>query len=96
MSAPGAGLLVATDLDGCLLDETTYAFDAARPALSALAERRIPLVLASSKTRAEMEPLSHALGLAPTLVVENGGALLVPEGQLARAPQGAAHMGGFW
>lgn len=89
-------LLVATDLDGCLLDETTYAYDAARPALAALAARRIPLVLASSKTRAEMQPLWRALGLASPLIVENGGALLLPEGYPPRPPHGTELREGFW
>jgi mannosyl-3-phosphoglycerate phosphatase len=71
-------LLVVTDLDGSLLDEHSYAFDAAREALARLAERRVPLVLCSSKTRAEMEPLARALGLEAPLIVENGGALVVP------------------
>ena len=57
-----AELLVATDLDGCLLDEETYSYEAARPALDALARRRVPLVLCSSKTRAEMQPLARELG----------------------------------
>lgn len=96
MSVPEAGLLVATDLDACLLDETTYTYDEARPALAALAARRVPLVLASSKTRAEMEPLARALGLASPLIVENGGALLVPEGHLAQPPEGATPAGGAW
>lgn len=89
-------LLVATDLDGCLLDETSYSYDEARPALAALAERRIPLILASSKTRAEMEPLAGALGLASPLIVENGGALLLPEGHLPQPPRGAELRAGFW
>jgi mannosyl-3-phosphoglycerate phosphatase len=96
MSEPVPGLLVATDLDGCLLDETTYAYDAARPALAALAARRIPLVLASSKTRAEMQPLWRALGLVSPLIVENGGALLLPEGLPPHPPQGAELRDGFW
>lgn len=73
-------LLVATDLDGCLLDELTYSYEAARPALHALARRRVRLVLASSKTRAEMEPLARSLGLHSPLIVENGGALVIPRG----------------
>ena len=94
---PGASkLLFATDLDGCLLDATTYSFEAARPALSLLAEKRIPLVLASSKTRAEMLPLARALCLATPLIVENGGALLVPEKEFANVPRGALLQAGFW
>lgn len=73
-----AELLFATDLDGTLLDEETYSFEPARPALAALAERGIGLILASSKTRAEMEPLARALGLRSPLIVENGGAFLMP------------------
>lgn len=71
-------LLVVTDLDGSLLDEA-YSFEAARPALTALAGAGIILVLASSKTRAEMEPLAKRLGMRSPLIVENGGAILVPQ-----------------
>lgn len=74
-------LLVATDLDGCLLD-ATYSYEAARPALAALSRALVPLVLVSSKTRAEMEPLVRVLGLDTPFVVENGGALVVPRGML--------------
>jgi mannosyl-3-phosphoglycerate phosphatase len=89
-------LLVATDLDGCLLDETTYSYDAAREALSALAGLRIPLVLTSSKTRAEMEPLHRTLGLDAPMVVENGGAILIPEGYFPERPERARLDPPYW
>lgn len=72
-------LVVFTDLDATLLDETTYSFEAARAALGALAKRAVPLVLCSSKTRLEMERWARALGVAAPLVIENGGAILWPE-----------------
>lgn len=75
MTAP---LLVATDLDGTLLDSVSYSWAPARPAIAALRARRVPLVLCSSKTRAEMEPLSRDLGLAGPMIVENGGAFVMP------------------
>ena len=78
--------LVATDLDGTLLDRETYDFAPARPALDALREGGVPLVLVSSKTRAEMEPLADAIGATGPLVVENGGALVAPEGAVAAWP----------
>jgi mannosyl-3-phosphoglycerate phosphatase len=81
-------LLVATDLDGCLLD-ASYSYEAARPALAALARDLVPLVLVSSKTRAEMEPLVRVLGLATPFVVENGGALVVPRSLLPRGERPA-------
>jgi len=74
--------LVATDLDGTLLDRETYGFAPARPALDALRESGVPLVLCSSKTRAEMEPLAAAIGTPGPLVVENGGAIVTPSGGL--------------
>jgi len=85
--------LVVTDLDGTLLDAETYDFAPARPALAALADRGIPLVLCSSKTRAEMEPLAAKLGLATPLVVENGGALVFPADALPVPPRGARRDG---
>ena len=74
------GRVVVTDLDGCLLDATTYGWEAARPAVDALKRRRIPLVLCSSKTRAEMEPLYADLGLDAPYVFENGGGIVIPPG----------------
>jgi mannosyl-3-phosphoglycerate phosphatase len=73
-------LIVYTGLDGSLLDSTTYSFKAAIPALTALREQDIPLVLVSSKTRAEMEPLRQRLGHHDPFIVENGGAVFVPHG----------------
>lgn len=65
-------IVVFTDLDGTLLDHDSYRFDAALPALDALKARAIPLVLASSKTEAEMAPIADALGLETPMIVENG------------------------
>jgi len=73
-------LIVFTDLDGSLLDGTTYSYEAATPALAALREQGIPLVLVSSKTRAEMEPLRQRLDHRDPFIVENGGAVYVPHG----------------
>ncbi len=74
--------LVATDLDGTLLDRDTYAFAPARPALDALRAAGVPLVLVSSKTRTEIEPLAAAIGTPGPLVVENGGAIVEPDGSV--------------
>lgn len=71
-------LIVFSDLDGCLLDRSSGSFEPARPALLALQRSGVPLVLCSGKTRAEMEPLAARLGLHTPLVVENGGAIVLP------------------
>ena len=73
-------LVVFTDLDGSLLDSTTYSFEAAKEALAALRARRIPLVLVSSKTRAEIEPIRFRLEHVHPFIVENGGGVFIPTG----------------
>jgi mannosyl-3-phosphoglycerate phosphatase len=70
--------IVFSDLDGTLLDHETYSFDAARPGLDALNAHGIPLILASSKTRAEMQNLAPELGAAG-LIFENGGGVEWPD-----------------
>jgi mannosyl-3-phosphoglycerate phosphatase len=73
-------MVVFTDLDGSLLDPATYSFEAAKEALDAIGARGIPLVLASSKTRVEIEPLRFNLEHRHPFIVENGGALFIPKG----------------
>ena len=70
-----------TDLDGTLLDAETYSFEAARPALRELRLSSIPVVPATSKTRAEMAPLMRSLGLDGPCIVENGGAIVEADGR---------------
>ena len=72
-SAPTPSAIVFSDLDGTLLDHHSYGWDPARPMLARLAWMGIPVVLASSKTAAEMVPLRAAMGLAAApLICENG------------------------
>ncbi len=72
--------VIFTDLDGTLLHPKRYSFADARPALEIIKEREIPLVLCSSKTRAELELLRKRLGNRDPFVAENGGAVFVPRG----------------
>lgn len=80
------GLVIFTDLDGTLLDGATYRYDAARPTLQRLKKIRVPLVFCTSKTRAEVEPLRRTLDNDHPFIIENGGALYVPEGYFTQAP----------
>ncbi|MDQ2094618.1 HAD-IIB family hydrolase [Rhodalgimonas zhirmunskyi] len=72
-------LIIFTDLDGTLLDHESYSYAPAQEALSTLKARDVPLILASSKTAAEIAGLHAALGLgeAPA-IVENGAAVWHP------------------
>lgn len=72
-------IIVFSDLDGTLLDHETYSFAPARPALELLQAKNIPLVLASSKTAAEIAPLRAQMGFSHCpAIVENGAGVLEP------------------
>ena len=76
MAAPDT--VIFTDLDGTLLDHDTYDWRPAAPMLTRLKSLGIPVILASSKTAAEMIPLREALGLIPAAMICENGAGLVP------------------
>ncbi|GAB5499614.1 MAG: mannosyl-3-phosphoglycerate phosphatase-related protein [Pseudohongiellaceae bacterium] len=67
-----------TDLDGSLMEHESYSITAAAPALAALRERQILMVLNSSKTAAEMQAVQTRLSLTAPFVCENGAALFFP------------------
>ncbi|MDP2603221.1 MAG: HAD-IIB family hydrolase [Deltaproteobacteria bacterium] len=73
-------IVVITDLDGTLLDQQTYSFALSLPAMQRLRKRRIPIVLCSTKTRAEMLPLWRELELRDPFICESGGSIHIPPG----------------
>ena len=83
-----AQLMIFTDLDGCLLNKSDYDWSAAKPILQQLKRLRIPVVLNSSKTAAEMRQLATEFQLSHLpFISENGGVIqwndLVPDKQPA-------------
>lgn len=85
--------MVFSDLDGTLLDEKTYRYDAARPALDLLRTLGVPLVFCSSKTRREIEVYRKRLGNRDPFIFENGGGICVPEGLFPFPIEGEASDG---
>lgn len=79
-------LVIFTDLDGTLLD-SRYSFEKAGSALKLLKKRAIPLVLCSSKTRAEIEHYRKKLGNRHPFISENGGGVFIPKGYF-KIPRG--------
>ncbi len=73
-------VLVFTDLDGTLLDHHTYSYKPALPALNVLEEKNVPLIICTSKTRAEIEKWRQEMDNEHPFISENGGAIFIPKG----------------
>lgn len=71
--------MVVSDLDGTLLDHVSYSWEPAAAMLQRLREHQVPVVLASSKTLAEMRRLAAEMSLSEPMIVENGAAVAWPE-----------------
>ena len=73
-------IIVFTDLDGTLLDHSTYSFYEAEEALELLREEGVPLIFCSSKSRDEIKVYRKKLSNNEPFISENGGAIFIPEG----------------
>lgn len=87
--------VIFSDLDGTLLHPHTYCCDAAEPALRLLKEQNVPLVFATSKTRAEVEFWRARLEIRDPFIVENGGAIYIPAGYFPFDIKGAIRRDGY-
>ncbi|MBN1636607.1 MAG: HAD-IIB family hydrolase [Deltaproteobacteria bacterium] len=70
-------LLILTDLDGTLLDYFTYSINQALESLELLQELDVPVVVVSSKTRAEIEYMLNISNLSGIFASENGSAVFI-------------------
>ncbi len=72
--------LIFTALEGALIDPRTDSFAGAEEALYELDQRKIPLVLLTSRTREEIEPIRRKLSHNHPFVTEHGGGIFFPDG----------------
>jgi mannosyl-3-phosphoglycerate phosphatase len=72
-------VVIFTDLDGTLLNHDDYSYEAALPALKRIKEAEIPLIIATSKTRSEVEFLQRKMGIIGPFIAENGGGIFIPK-----------------
>jgi len=82
--------LVFTDLDGTLLDHNTYGWEEAIPALELCRTRGVPVILVSSKTRAEMAALRCKLSISTPFISENGGGIFFLKETFNDPPSGSS------
>ncbi len=72
--------LIFSDLDGTLLDHHSYDYSAVLPLLKKIEIQKIPVILNTSKTLAELIPLRLSLDNQHPFIVENGAAIYIPNG----------------
>jgi mannosyl-3-phosphoglycerate phosphatase len=92
--------VIFTAVEGTLLDSHSPSpsqfLSAAAEALEELERRRVPLILASSGTRAELDPLRRKMEHGHPFVTESGGGLFIPDGYFTQHLQGAVRQGRFF
>jgi len=70
-------IVIFSDLDGTLLTSDTYRWEDAEPAIELCKKLNIPIVLVSSKTKAEIEVIREEMVLGSPFISENGGAIFM-------------------
>ncbi|MES9958186.1 MAG: HAD-IIB family hydrolase [Sedimenticola sp.] len=89
-------LLVYSDMDGSLLDHFSYTHLPAKPMLEQLEMGGIPMIPATSKTRAELIELRRVLDNQHPFIVENGAAVFIPTGYFKKQPAGTRLVENYW
>lgn len=72
-------ILVFADLDGTILNDK-YDYSETQPIIRELLAHDASIVLASSKTRSEIEFYKKQLCIVDPFIVENGSAIFIPQG----------------
>ncbi|WP_448564992.1 HAD-IIB family hydrolase [Thalassotalea ganghwensis] len=89
-------VVIFTDLDGTLLDHYSYRMDEARSTLDALAVANIPLIVNTSKTKAELDDIVGQLPINAPFIVENGAAIYIPKQTFPFQPSETIADGDYW
>jgi mannosyl-3-phosphoglycerate phosphatase family protein len=76
----GELIVVFTDPDGTLLDHRVHPCIPSCEAFRVLTDHNVPLVLCSSRTRAELEIIQQEFHFRHPFISENGGAVYLPRG----------------
>lgn len=88
--------LIFTDLDGSLLDHDSYSHSPADELLEKLEGDQVPVILTTSKTRAEVEVLRSELNNPHPFIIENGAGVYIPQGYFPNKPEGCIEVDSFW
>ncbi len=88
--------LIFTDLDGTLLDHNTYDWKNALPALEKCEQMGIPIIISSSKTKAEIIPICRKIRITHPFIAENGGGIYFARQYFNILPPASIPEGEYW
>jgi mannosyl-3-phosphoglycerate phosphatase len=88
--------LIFSDLDGTLLDHFTYKANDAYNTIDKLKSADIPVILNTSKTRAELTNIQTELTLNTPFIVENGAAIFIPKNTFKQQPADTKEVDNYW
>ena len=88
--------IIFSDLDGTLLDHYSYKSTAADATLQQLQQAKIPVILNTSKTLAELEVIKTELKLDTPFIIENGAAVYIPKNPFDIQPKDTESIGDYW
>ena len=80
--------IIFTDIDGTLIESVPTNYDLSLNIVTEVKKMKIPLILCSSKTRLEQIRIRKLLGLKDPYIVENGGAIIIPNNYFSRSLNG--------
>ena len=95
-NVPDSQWLIVSDLDGTLLDHYDYSHAPVDSLLRQLERQRVPVILNTSKTSAEIRELRRELHNRHPFISENGSAIFIPAGYFADRPENAKESDGHW
>jgi mannosyl-3-phosphoglycerate phosphatase len=82
-------MIIFTDIDGTIIDKETYSFQESVGTLNRVLSLKIPVILVSSKSAAEIELYRQRMGISDPFVSENGGAVFIPQDYFQEQPEGS-------
>jgi mannosyl-3-phosphoglycerate phosphatase len=89
--------VIFTAVEGSLLDSASASsWSGASEALDEIARRRIPLVLVTSGTRAELEPLREKMEHGHPFITESGGGIFLADGYFSQRLEGAVRVARYF
>lgn len=72
-------IICFADLDGTLLDKETYEYKKSLRGIDMLKKKKIPIIICTSKTRAEIEHYRRIFKINDPFISENGGGIFIPK-----------------